>query len=421
VTRQKKPAIGMEFKDLGEAEHFYKSYAHSVGFSVRKGQSRTVGNEQVWKRFYCNRRGWRSEKEQTKIKRKTKVTRCDCQAMITIKWKGNKYIVTAFFEDHTHELASPSKQQFLRSNREVSDSAKSSLFTCHTASIGTSAAYRLLRVGDGGFAKVGCTKRDFQNYHRYLKCAINTSDAQMFIDNLARRKEANPAFFFDYMLDEKGRLVHIFWADTTSRKNYSHFGDVISFDSTYTTNQYNMIFAPFTGVNHHKQSIFLGAALISNEKAESYIWVFETFLKAMGGKKPSLIITDEAASIKMAIDKVLPSTMHRLCMWHIMRKVPEKVEPSLRNNDDFYARLNSCVWGSETAIEFEEAWSALINDFSLQDNTWFADRYSIRESWVPAYYKDIYLAGILRTTSRSESANSFFSHFIGYKYALVEF
>jgi hypothetical protein len=199
----KKPAIGMQFKDLAEAEHFYKSYAHSVGFSVRKGQSRTVGNEQVWKRFYCNRRGWRSEKEEIKSKRKTKITRYDCQAMITLKWKDNKYIVTSFFEDHTHELASPSKQQFLRSNREVSESAKSSLFTCHTASIGTSAAYRLFRVGEGGFEKVGCTKRDFQNYHCYLKCAINTSDAQMFIDNLARRKEANPAFFFDYMLDEQ--------------------------------------------------------------------------------------------------------------------------------------------------------------------------------------------------------------------------
>jgi hypothetical protein len=33
----------------------------------------------------------------------------------------------------------------------------------------------------------------------------------------------------------------VFWADATSRKNYKHFGDVISLDSTYTTNQYNMI------------------------------------------------------------------------------------------------------------------------------------------------------------------------------------
>ena len=39
---------------------------------------------------------------------------------------------------------------------------------------------------------------------------------------------------------------------------------------------------------------------------------------------------------------------------------------------------------------------------------WIRNRYHIRESWIPAYYMDVPLAGILRTTSRSESANSFF-------------
>jgi hypothetical protein len=57
----------------------------------------------------------------------------------------------------------------------------------------------------------------------------------------------------DFVVDERGKLVYIFWVDATSRKNYRHFGDLVSFDTTYSTNQYNMIFAPFTGVNHHMQ------------------------------------------------------------------------------------------------------------------------------------------------------------------------
>jgi hypothetical protein len=61
------------------------------------------------------------------------------------------------------------------------------------------------------------------------------------------------------------------------------FGDVVSLDSTYTTNQYNMIFVPFTRVNKHLQSVSLGGAFLSNEKIESYVWLFKTFLKAMGG------------------------------------------------------------------------------------------------------------------------------------------
>jgi sensor domain CHASE-containing protein len=39
-------------------------------------------------------------------------------------------------------------------------------------------------------------------------------------------------FFYDFIVDEDGKLLYIFWADGTSRKNYSHFGDLVSFDST---------------------------------------------------------------------------------------------------------------------------------------------------------------------------------------------
>jgi hypothetical protein len=67
---------------------------------------------------------------------------------------------------------------------------------------------------------------------------------------------------------------------------------------------------------------------------------------------PHLIITDEDASLKVAITKILPDTTHKLCMWHIMDKVPEKVRPSLREDQDFWDRMNSCVWGSETREEF---------------------------------------------------------------------
>jgi hypothetical protein len=34
-------------------------------------------------------------------------------------------------------------------------------------------------------------------------------------------------------------------------------------------------------------------------------------------------------------------------MWHIMEKVPEKVGRSIREDEDFWKRLNQCVWGTE--------------------------------------------------------------------------
>jgi hypothetical protein len=96
-------------------------------------------------------------------------------------------------------------------------------------------------------------KRDLQNYYRGLREKIKNADAQLFVAQMERKKEANSVFFYDFVVDEDGKLVYIFWVDATCRKSYTHFDDLLSVDATYSTNQYNMKFAPFTGVNHHMQ------------------------------------------------------------------------------------------------------------------------------------------------------------------------
>ena len=74
----------------------------------------------------------------------------------------------------------------------------------------------------------------------------------------------NDGFFFNLDLDEEGRLKYIFWADPKSMAAYKDFGDVVTFDTIYLSNKYDMPFAPFVGVNHHGQSILLGCGLISH-------------------------------------------------------------------------------------------------------------------------------------------------------------
>jgi hypothetical protein len=142
-------------------------------------------------------------------------------------------------------------------------------------------------------------------------------------------------------------------------------------------------------------------------------WIWE--------EKPRGLITDEDASMKSAIRITLPDTVHRLCMWHIMEKVPEKVGPPINHDRAFWSALNTCGWDSETREEFEMRWNALIHDYGLESNEWLAYRYRIRDSWIQAFFMDISLAGVLRTTLRSESSNSFFNRFIHRKLCFIEF
>ena len=139
--------------------------------------------------------------------------------------------------------------------------------------------------------------------------------------------------------------------------------------------------------------------------------VVQDFLESNSGVAPKLIMTDEDQSMRIGIEQVFPNTKHRLCMWHILMKLTEKVGATMKNNPDFHERFMACIWGSETPSEFESQWCSIISDFGLKDNTWLQEKYEARKSWIPAYFTEITLGGILRTTSRSESENAFFRHF----------
>jgi transposase-like protein len=158
-------------------------------------------------------------------------------------------------------------------------------------------------------------------------------------------QELNDSFYFEMDLDDKCRLRNVFWADARSRAVYEDFGDVIIFDTTYLTNRYEMPFAPFMGVNHHGQSILFGAALISSENTETFVWLFKTWLKCMNGRSPKAIITDQDRAMKNAINIIFPNAHHRLCLWHILKKIPDK----FGSHSQYHAIKNairSCVYDS---------------------------------------------------------------------------
>ncbi|XP_022852108.1 protein FAR1-RELATED SEQUENCE 3-like [Olea europaea var. sylvestris] len=107
--------------------------------------------------------------------------------------------------------------------------------------------------------------------------------------HVKRRLEVNDMADFDDELRHK----NIFLAYNRSREAYKEFDDVVTFNTTYLTNKYDMPFTPFVGVNHHGQSILLGCSLVSNENTETFVWLFKTWLQCMHGQAPIGIITDQ--------------------------------------------------------------------------------------------------------------------------------
>ena len=59
-------------------------------------------------------------------------------------------------------------------------------------------------------------------------------------------------------------------------------------------------------MNHHANNVMVGCRFLMNEKIESFVWLFETFLEAMGNVPSKTMMTDQAFSMANAIENVFP-------------------------------------------------------------------------------------------------------------------
>lgn len=182
-----------------------------------------------------------------------------------------------------------------------------------------------------------------------------------------------------------------------------------------------MIFAPFTGKDNHGRPVTFACGLLCNEDADSFSWLFNQFICCMG-EEPKLIITDQDLGMKSAVKRVFSDTRHRLCMWHIMVKLSVKVPKGLLSDEKFKKELSKCVWSDMIEPdEFDEVWNDICCRYGLKDNVWINSLYADRHNWVPAYFRDFPMSGLLRTTSLSESENSFFKRYTRSTSNFIEF
>lgn len=419
VDGVKEPKAGMIFDSIDDVVEFYRKYAKEKGFGMSIRTSKKIGGEVRYVTVACSHSG-KPRTRGMKVNQLHPQTKTDCKAKITtVILADGKWKLSSFVLDHNH-VVSPGKARFHRCHRVLHANVKRKLLVHAKAGVRPNKSYTSLAVEQGGYDKLEYTEKDCRNYlNKKMRLELREGDAMAMQNYFLRMKSDNSDFFHIMDLDEEGRLRNVFWADGRSRAACKEFGDVITFDTTYLVNTYAMPFAPFVGVNHHGKSILLGCGLISNEDTATFKWLFRSWLTCMSGSHPRAIVTDQDAAMKNAIADVFPNTRHRWCMWHIMKKLPEKLSGCNEYEAIKYCMQNS-VYDSLTKEEFEENWGKFIKKYGLESNEWLLRLYEERHRWVPAFVKDIFWAG-MSTTQRSESMHAFFDGFVNSKTTLKKF
>lgn len=394
---QLEPQIGMVFHSEEQAFKLYNSYAKRKGFSVRKGHLSRRKDGSVRDRHYlCSNEGTRKEHRTHITKKPRALERTNCLARIEFKVnRDNVWVVNKFFDDHNHLLASPNKVHMLRSHRKKLPVQRA--FITEMDYIGVKPAQ-----GYDSQAEVACVTEDTgflmkqnQSYnllHANRVRDLEKGDAQFLLDFLKAKQSEDPSFFYAVQVDENDRLTNFFWTDARSIFDYTCFGDAVLLDTTYRASRYDIPLAPFIGINHHKQIVIFGAALLLDETTESFVWLFKTFMDAMSGRQPRTILTDLSASISKAISMTLPNTYHQLCLWHIIHNAPEIVPHVFGHDSNFQKEFENCIYESCSEDDFQRIWENLVAKYDLNATPWFKDLYAVQDKWSLVYCKSSFCA-----------------------------
>ena len=196
--------------------------------------------------------------------------------------------------------------------------------------------------------------RDVYNKRAQIEYRIfDGRDANSLIEIFNRRCKYEDDFYYAFELDVNNCLVSFFWRDKQMLEDYIFFGDLVAFDTTYRTNKYDMICASFVGINHHAMNVMFGCEFFINERMESFVWLFNTFLKSVGWKHPVTVMTDQAFSMAAAIKIVVSLARHRLCCWHIIENSRKHIG-ALRISGGFTKIFNRVLMQCDIKDEFEE-------------------------------------------------------------------
>ncbi|XP_022858998.1 protein FAR1-RELATED SEQUENCE 5-like [Olea europaea var. sylvestris] len=414
------PEVGMKFNDENELFDYYKKFAYAEGFPVRKKNSKKDNDDVLrYVTMTCSREGKRSSTTIGSLKSQPTIqTGCKARLIASMDSRGIWRINTVNLE-HNHKT-SPSKSRLYRCNRKLSAHVKRRLQVNDIAGILLHKSFNSAVVEAGGYENMTYMEKDRRNYvEQVRRLRLGEGDAAAIQSYFSKMQASFARFYFCIDLDEDSRLKSVFWADNRSRQVYKEFGDVVTFDTTYLTNKYDMPFAPFVGINHHGQSTLLGCGLVSNEDTDTFVWLFRTWLQCMHEKAPQGIITDQDKAMQNAIAIVFPDTKHRWCLWHILKKLPEKFGYHVDKGSVFHA-IHSLVYDSQFVEESEDGWRVMIDTYDLHDNAWLSGVYDNRCRWVPCYFKTSFWAG-MSTTQRSECMNAFFDGYVHSKTSLKQF
>ena len=248
------PALGTNFDSLPEACEFYNLYSWEVGFGIRYGKSRqNVNGTKCMQEIVCGCAG-KPERENSSS------MRSNCAAMMRLhRTDDGGWYVSENRAAHNHELLQTCAEKLhWPSHRRIDTYTRDLVKQLRENNVNLGKVYSIIGSLFGRMENVPFTKRCLRTFCGKLSREQADDDVRKTMDAFSELGSNDPEFSYVVEVDKESKIKTLLWTNGRSKMQYHSFGDVVTFDTTYKTNLYDMPFGLFVGVNNHFQSIIMG-------------------------------------------------------------------------------------------------------------------------------------------------------------------
>ncbi|KAL2893149.1 Protein FAR-RED IMPAIRED RESPONSE 1, partial [Bienertia sinuspersici] len=201
-----------------EVETYYKAYARQQGLSVVRA---------AWSGYKAKHKTrcvTDSQNEEDSGVKTSKKCECPVQIYASVNTENENELVV----------------------QEMNYHVKKKLKLGHPVGLKVAQIHNMLARERNGLQEMAINERDIRNeLYKEKKLKLKDGDAKAMLEYFEKMTEGNQIFFHTYLLDNFSQIQDILWVDAHSRAAYEEFNDVVCFDITYLTNQYELPFANF--------------------------------------------------------------------------------------------------------------------------------------------------------------------------------
>lgn len=221
--------------------------------------------------------------------------RTDCKARLRLlRLADHGWYVSIFENTHNHPLSQGREEKMQWNSHSTIDPMLTGFIrTLRENNVSLGKVYNILNATHGEKTGAPFRKQNLRYICSRLAQESIKEDMAKTRKVLDEMKVVDPYLSVKIDRDEEGSIKAILWSTRKDQEDYMYFGDVVTFDTTYRTNLYNMPFGIFVGVNNHFQSTIFGGVLMREETTFGFEWAFCTFVETMNGKEPTTMLTGQ--------------------------------------------------------------------------------------------------------------------------------